>query len=333
MDQLEKKTLRVSRGFTYTYYTSPPSKSDFERPTLLLNHGFPDSAYLFQDVVPLLSGLPYRVLIPDLLGYAGTSKPTDPALYTKKAICDDVIEIVDAEKISKVVSIGHDWGSGVAQNICIFHPERVVAAIFMNVAYQPPQRTPFDLAATNTRLESIFGYPLLAFWELLTAADGADILDQHLDSFWTVLHGNRQGWMKDLFCVRGAMRDYLLADKRIPLQEFAEDPKWKTDFMERFKEGGFAAPLCWYKATARGYNYEVEKDIPAEDLIIKVPILFIGCTGDAVCRTDLANSAKNAGLVPDMTVKEIQTISHWCPMEKPTEVGHLMVEFLTERNF
>ncbi|KAI8223877.1 Bifunctional epoxide hydrolase 2 [Colletotrichum sp. SAR 10_96] len=48
LSQLTQKTLQVSRGFTYTYYTSPPQKS---KPTLALFHGWPDSAKLWAGLI------------------------------------------------------------------------------------------------------------------------------------------------------------------------------------------------------------------------------------------------------------------------------------------
>ena len=48
MDTLNKKSLRVTRGFTYTYYSSPAKPG---RPTLLLCHGWPDEAALWSDLI------------------------------------------------------------------------------------------------------------------------------------------------------------------------------------------------------------------------------------------------------------------------------------------
>ena len=44
-----------------------------------------------------------------MLGYGGTSKPTDPVAYKPSLIVRDLIDILDAEKVDKAVFIGHDW--------------------------------------------------------------------------------------------------------------------------------------------------------------------------------------------------------------------------------
>src|SRR6266536_104479 len=155
MDQLEQKTFTTSRSITYTYYRSPSDSSiNPKTPTLLLHHGFPDDAHLWAEIVPELLKLSYPLLIPVLLGYAGTSKPTDSSLYNYRDQSKDVSEILDAENISSVIVIGHDWGSIFTQRFYLFYPERVVGLILVNLAYIPPNHdTPFDLNGVNAITE------------------------------------------------------------------------------------------------------------------------------------------------------------------------------------
>lgn len=110
MDQFSSKTFATSRGFTYTYYVrkSPPQP---DKPTLLLQHGFPDDHELWIGVLPYLLELDFPIVMPDLLGYNGTSKPTDTQAYNSKGMADDLAEVLDHEKIKYVISVGHDWGS------------------------------------------------------------------------------------------------------------------------------------------------------------------------------------------------------------------------------
>ena len=105
---LEKRTLTTSRSLTYTYYISPPSKPNL--PIILLLHGWPDDAHMWCDLITnhLLPG-GYGVLAPDCLGYSGTSKPTTTSAYNSEGMAADLCEILGAERISKVISLGHDW--------------------------------------------------------------------------------------------------------------------------------------------------------------------------------------------------------------------------------
>src|SRR4051812_49284682 len=132
MDRLEKKTFTTSRKLTYTYYNTPnPSTS--QNPTILLLHGWPDDAHLFEKIVPVLLQTDYPLLIPDLLGYGETSKPTDMSLYNYRDMSADLVEILKSEKITQVICAGHDWGAGVASYFFLFYPHLVAGLILLSV--------------------------------------------------------------------------------------------------------------------------------------------------------------------------------------------------------
>ncbi|KAJ6063574.1 Alpha beta hydrolase fold protein [Penicillium canescens] len=332
MENYRKKAFTTSRSLTYTYYDSASANPlSADEPTLLFLHGFPDSAYLWHQVVSHLRSLPHRKLVPDLLGFGGTSKPSDPALFRSSGIVSDLVEILAAEGVQKIVVIGHDWGSMLAQRFWLFKPELCVGVGMLNVAYQPPMR-PFDLAAMNAEFESKTGYPLYAYWELFLADDGALVVDKHLDRFWAVMHGDREHWMRDIFCVRNAMRRFLESDEKIELKEYANPGNgWKEEWLKSVQEGGgLASAMGAYKAMAYNLDLDVEKTLPAERAQITVPAFFLGCSGDEVCLPALIEQSKDSGLLPDLTVKVIDS-GHWSPMEKPDEVGKALFGFLVER--
>lgn len=110
MDQLEEKLLHTSRGFHYHYYISPAPLADPNRPALLLCHGWPDSADLWQFIIPHLLRTKLRLIVPDLLGTGGTSKPTSPEVFGIKDTVADVMEIIKTENITQqIIPVGHDW--------------------------------------------------------------------------------------------------------------------------------------------------------------------------------------------------------------------------------
>ncbi|KIL92434.1 hypothetical protein FAVG1_04845 [Fusarium avenaceum] len=308
----------TSRSLTYTYYDSAsinPLSAD--QPALLFLHGFPDSAHLWHQVISHLRSLPHRKLIPDLLGCGGTSKPTDRTLFRFSSIISDLVEILANEGIQKVV---------------LLNPELCMGMAMLNVAYQPPMTQPFDLTAVNAESESVTGYPMFAYWELFTADEGASLVDEHLDRFWAVLHGNREHWMRDMFCVRGAMRSFLEGDEKVELKDYAQPGKgWKEEWFKSVLKGGrLASMMCRYKAMVHNHHLEVEKSLPAERAQVTVPAFFLGCSRDDVCLPALIEQSKQSGLLPDLTVKVIDC-GHWSPMEKPDEVGKALFSFLTER--
>ncbi|GME48337.1 Alpha/beta hydrolase fold-1 [Neofusicoccum parvum] len=333
IEGLTRKTFTTSRSLDYVYYDSAPTKPlAADKPTFFLIHGFPDDAHLWKKIVPQLSSLPHRIIAIDQLGYGESSKPTDPALYNSKAVAADIAELLAAESVAKIVVIGHDWGSFVAQRVWLWQPELVAGVALLNVAYIPPAAEPFDLAAANAYFEQATGFPRYAYWELFTAADGAAVVDAHLESMWCALHGDRDHWMRDMFCVRGAMRAFLEEDRTVELKEYARPGNgWREEWLESARNnGGLSAQLNSYKALAHNHQHEVEKTLPASRAPITVPTFFLGCEKDDVCLPALIEANRAAGLLPDLEVKIIDS-AHWCTMEKPDEVGQALYGFLSKK--
>ena len=116
MDGLRKTSLEVKAGISYTYWTA---QAKDQKPTLLLFHGCPDSASLWQDlIVKHLLPAGYGVIAPDLLGYGSSSKPTGVENYTMSAISADIVKILETEHLDKVIVLGHDFGVYLASRMC-----------------------------------------------------------------------------------------------------------------------------------------------------------------------------------------------------------------------
>lgn len=239
----------------------------------------------------------------------------------------DVISLLDAEHFTSIIAIGHDWGSYLVQRIYLYHPSRVVGLVLMTAAYTQPSPTPFNLDTMLDITEKNIGYPLYAYWQLFTAEDGPAILEAHLESFWTGLHGDKKGLMRDLLCTRGALREYLLADKRVSVKAYARDGKVKEEWTLSKKKGGFSGPLCWYKAMAHNHHYVAERAIPEERFKVRVPMLYIGAAQDAVNLPAMMDKPAKQGLLPDLTKRQLES-GHWLPMEKPKEVEEVLREWL-----
>lgn len=167
MDQLVEKTMTSSRGLKYHFFASESTSANNSRPALLFLHGWPDSSALWQFIAPKFHELGYAVVVPDLLGYGGSSKPTDTKLYTFGYQAQDLMEILDSLGIKQVIPVGHDWGSGLAQRVYHFFPERVAALVLLAVAYFPPGKddSPRDPVAANDHYERIDGYRRFQYQE------------------------------------------------------------------------------------------------------------------------------------------------------------------------
>ncbi|QDS67816.1 hypothetical protein FKW77_007156 [Venturia effusa] len=327
MDTLTRKTFTTSRDLTYTYYYHAGTNPAL--PTLLLQHGFPDDHNLWAPVLPYLLELSNSIIAPDLLGYGGTSKPTDPQKYDSKGMTTDLIEIIDHEKIQNIVSIGHDWGAFLAGRMWLWHPDRVVAVIILNVAYSPPSMEPFNLAKVNDLMEKFTGLPRFSYWEPFISDYGAKLLEDNLETVYTGIYGGGNA-MEDLLCHKGALERSIREGKPMPVKAYAESPALKEEWISRFRRDGFTGPLNWYKAQAANHHYNVEKDIPKDRFPITVPVLFIGASKDPVCLTQNIYMGQQAGVLPDLKVEEVDS-GHWQTLEVPEKTGPAMKKWLSEK--
>ena len=323
LSKLARKTLQVSRGFTYTYYTSPAQDS---KPTLILFHGWPDTAQLWAGLINnYLVPNGYGVVALDCLGYGGSSKPTDTASYAWGPMTGDAIEILDAEKLTTVISLGHDWGSAMAQRFYNFHPSRVSGLVMVNVPYIAPTGQ-FDLDAVNAVTREVFGAGIYEYWHFFTADDAPAIMHKNLDSVYSVAFGDPQSWLEN-WCSPGGMRRWVSEGRTQPTLPFAT-PEHKADFVARLGgEGGFEAPSCWYKSFTEGVQPEADKALSEEVKTVKVPALFWGGEQDMVCRPAALQPSIDAGLLPDVT-SVTREGGHWALLENPVEFGQDVLAWL-----
>ncbi len=106
MDPAKYKDVKVKRGLIYHYYYSPAAPG---KPTLFFIHGFPSTSFDWHRQVAHFEPKGYGLIVPDTLGYGGTSKPQDPAAFRWKLQAQDLIDVLDAENPDTVIGIGHDW--------------------------------------------------------------------------------------------------------------------------------------------------------------------------------------------------------------------------------
>lgn len=110
--------IRLDTGITMHFVEAGRQ----DAPAVVLLHGFPDSWQVWEDVIAALAD-DYRVLALDQRGHGDTEKP--PCCYAPSDFADDVTAFMDALAVDVATVVGHSFGSFVAQNFAIRHPERV----------------------------------------------------------------------------------------------------------------------------------------------------------------------------------------------------------------
>ncbi|MDA3903240.1 MAG: alpha/beta hydrolase [Desulfuromusa sp.] len=105
------------------------------RPLLLL-HGYPQTHVMWHKVAPYLAQH-FHVIFPDLRGYGDSSKPAsrpDHSPYSKRAMAQDMVEVMDFFGYDEFFVAGHDRGARVAHRLVLDHPEKIKKACVMDIA-------------------------------------------------------------------------------------------------------------------------------------------------------------------------------------------------------
>ena len=102
---------------------------------ILCLHGFPESAVSWQHQIDPLAQAGYRVWVPDLRGYGGTTRPTSIDAYRIESLMDDVTGLLDAAQAERAILVGHDWGGIIAWYYAMRHAGRVEALVIVNAPH------------------------------------------------------------------------------------------------------------------------------------------------------------------------------------------------------
>ena len=110
----------TANGVDFAYLTAGPT----DGPLALCLHGFPDCAWSWRHLLPLLAAAGYRAVAPFQRGYAPTQVPDD-GRYQSGVLGVDAIALHEAlGGDERAVIIGHDWGASGTYAAATLAPER-----------------------------------------------------------------------------------------------------------------------------------------------------------------------------------------------------------------
>ncbi len=95
--------------------------------TVILLHGYPQSAGSWRETQEWLAGRGYRSIAPNLRGYSPGANPRDASEYSMADLVADVIGIADARGADRFHLVGHDWGGALAWSVAAAHPQRLLS--------------------------------------------------------------------------------------------------------------------------------------------------------------------------------------------------------------
>lgn len=125
------------------------------RPLALLLHGFPDLAYGWRHLIPMLADAGYHVVAPDQRGFGRTTGwvnryDTPLAPFGLLNMTRDALGLVLALGYRRTAMlVGHDLGSPVAAYCALARPDVFPSVVLMSAPFPGPPAFPFDTAQSE----------------------------------------------------------------------------------------------------------------------------------------------------------------------------------------
>jgi haloalkane dehalogenase len=123
----------LARSDGIAYREAAPSEPSDLLPALCL-HGFPESSFMWREVIAALARSGRRAIAPDLPGF-GDSPPDPPGTWERQ------VEAVERFRLGlgldRLALVVHDWGGLIGLRWACEHPEAVGALVISNTGFFP----------------------------------------------------------------------------------------------------------------------------------------------------------------------------------------------------
>ncbi|HLL11642.1 MAG TPA: alpha/beta fold hydrolase, partial [Rubrivivax sp.] len=263
-------------------------------PRVVLLHGFPEAAFIWDDVMQRLAARTATVA-PNLRGYAGSSAPTEVAAYRPKALIGDVAALIQSIGAPIDLLVAHDWGGALAWGLAASRPELMKRLLIIN---SPHPATFLRDLRDDAAQQAASGY-----MNFLCRPDAEQLLAA--DDYARVFRFfNAPAWLTP------AVRDQYRA-------------VWAQ---------GLTGPLNYYRASplrpavapTDAINTLV---LPDEAVTVRVPTTLLWGEQDKALLPGLLRGLER--WVPQLDVQRVPDASHWLIHEQPDRVVDQILALLS----
>jgi pimeloyl-ACP methyl ester carboxylesterase len=263
---------------------------------VLLLHGFPEAAFVWDEVMGGLAG-EARCVAPNLRGYECSSAPLEVEAYRVKHLVADLVACIEALGAPIDVLVAHDWGGAVAWNLVALRPELVRQFVVVN--------SPHPGAFLRELRDNPEQQAASAYMNWLVQPDAAALLAENdfARLFSTIERFGHAAWMTP------------------PLRE-----RYRAVWSR-----GLDGALNYYRASPlrppTGADRSIDSlSLPESVLHVRVPTRVLWGDADAALRPGLLRDLVQ--WVPDLQVRHVPGASHWIVHERPDLVIATILEAL-----
>jgi pimeloyl-ACP methyl ester carboxylesterase len=263
------------------------------RPRALLLHGFPEAAFVWDEVMLALAPR-FACVAPNLRGYPGSSAPTEVAAYRAKHLVADVAAAIEALGAPIDLLVAHDWGGALAWSLAAQRPELLRRLLVIN--------SPHPATFLRELLHSPAQQAASAYMSFLCRPDAETLLAERDHArMWPFL--GEPAWLTDE--VRAQYR-----------------AAWSA---------GLTGPLNYYRASPLRPPTGPEDALhtlvlPDEAVTVRVPTTVLWGERDVALLPGLLDGLER--WVPDLKLLRVPDASHWIVHEQPARVAETVASLL-----
>jgi epoxide hydrolase 4 len=260
------------------------------QPRAVLLHGFPEAAFVWDEVMQRLDGR-VQCVAPNLRGYERSSAPLEVEAYRAKHLVTDIAALIAKQGAPIDLLVAHDWGGAVAWNLAALKPELMRHLLIIN--------SPHPAAFLRELRDNPAQQAASAYMNFLCRADAAALLAENdfarLWPFFENMGGST--WLDE------------------PMRERYRDV-WRQ---------GLDGAVNYYRASPLRPPVSASDAIhtlalPAEMTTVRVPTTVLWGDADTALPPPLLDGLD--AFVSDLEVQHVAGATHWIVHEQPGRVAN-----------
>lgn len=308
---------------------------------IIFLHGWPELSISWRHQLPVLAGLGFRAIAPDMRGYGRSTVHPNKSDYTIENIEGDMLELLGVLGAEKAIWVGHDWGTPVVWSLAQHHPERCYGVAGLCVPYIPAgftDRELLKLADRDIYPEAQFPEAQWDYWYFYR---------DHFDEASAAFESNVSNTVRALFRAgdpNGQGQPAMTATVRanggwfgpngaaapdFPRDETVITEQDEAAYAAALTKNGFSGGDSWYVNSEANGAYAQRARAHWR---LDMPVLFLHAAYDSVCETlnsQLAEPMRHH--CPDLTEATIEC-GHWMAQERPAAVNAELAKWLAAKH-
>jgi pimeloyl-ACP methyl ester carboxylesterase len=259
-------------------------------PRVMLLHGFPEAAFVWDEVMALLAPRADCVA-PNLRGYPGSSAPAEVCAYSAGPLLADLTAAIAALGGPPDLLVGHDWGGALAWALAAAQPRLMQRLLIVNSPHPATFLRELRGNAAQQAASAYMNFLRRPDAEVLLAANDYARL-------WRFF--GEAAWLT---------------------------PERREQFRAAWRSGGLNGPLNYYRASPLHPPRDADDPLhrlvlPDDAMRVTVPTTVLWGEDDAALLPGLLDGLQH--WVPTLRVLRQPGASHWIVHEQPERVAEVI---------